>query len=143
MMKPLTELLGKSKEITTMLEATHISNSGQPEETMQNDAKEIVAAGQIPLAVLNNLDRLKSALLEQLPEAPIIVQVIHRQLLEIPEITYLLDDSQVADIVQALAEGQKIQITPEAKTKTTKQKIAALTKAAKELDMNNLRLEDF
>jgi len=123
----IAELMAKNKEVAALLTE---EGEGKKEEDKN---KEEVAAGEIPQEVLLNLSKLREGIEKQIPGLHLIVEIIHKQLIQIPELVHLLNDEQIGDIVEIAASAAQIQITPAIKEKTTKAKVNALVKAGKEM----------
>ena len=54
-------------------------------------------------AMRHNISQLEKALVEKMPEMPMMLRRIHTDLKQCPELLHLLDEEEVAKVVRALS----------------------------------------
>lgn len=87
---------------------------------------ESVQIDGIPQDILDNLGKLKTAIVEQLPQVRTILSIILKQLQESGDCLYVMTDEQIAILYDAaLGEAKKV-ITPEKEKKAAASKKKAI-----------------
>ena len=87
---------------------------------------ESVQIDGIPQDILDNLGKLKTAIVEQLPQVRTILSIILKQLQESGDCLYVMTDEQIAILYDAaLGEAKKV-ITPEKEKKAAASKKKAV-----------------
>ena len=87
---------------------------------------ESVQIDGIPQDILDNLGKLKTAIVEQLPQVRTILSIILKQLQESGDCLYVMSDEQIAILYDAaLGEAKKV-ITPEKEKKAAASKKKAV-----------------
>ena len=87
---------------------------------------ESVQIDGIPQDILDNLGKLKTAIVEQIPQVRTILSIILKQLQESGDCLYVMTDEQIAILYDAaLGEAKKV-ITPEKEKKAAASKKKAI-----------------
>jgi hypothetical protein len=120
----MSEVFQPTGDVAEMLGALDTINEQFSPEAQEIN-KQIISQ-----EILDGLAELKHSLDNQLPDCVNILRHIHKQLVACPETVYLLNDEQVATMLDVLLPASREQITP---TKKTAKKTATTSAKIKDL----------